>query len=402
MADPPMAEPPRPEPPNASPGLAKLVLLGGAAAGLTLFIAVVVAAANQPDGSMLSGIFAGLFGGLLVTLAGAFFAMRLANPPAPPPPLDEAKADRVTTGLGPILAELETARQLTVQQIKARARWRVPVGVAGGMALWLLPDSPGEPRNILDLLYSLGFGAALGYAWAVAKLGSAYRLLYKQRVLPLLAAQFGDLSWRPAQLPDLARWQAAGVFPEHESALAEDELFGTHRNLPLSIIELRLESGSGDDTRVHFNGLLTEITLPRGLNGSTAIVASEGLLGRLRDWLGRDGRARVKLEDPAFDAVYQVWSTDQIAARALLTPAFMERLLALAARSNFGRPVALSDGNRLTMAIPRSGTLFEPPSYTRPAASRAALVELHDDIAAVLAVADAVIDLDYVARRGLP
>lgn len=386
-------------PATGNAGLARLVLFAGLAAGGFVWIAAIVQSLRQSDGSVLGGIFAGLFGGLIVAGVAAWLAMRLANPPAPPPPLDEAKADRVTAGLGPALAELESIRQATVAQINARASWRVPLGVAAGVVLWLLPDSPGEESGIVDLLYTIFFGAMAGYVWAASKLGDRYRLLYKDRVLPKLAAQFGDLSWRHAHLPDLAGWQAAGVFPEHERAIGEDELFGTRRNIPVSIIELRLESHSGDDTTVHFNGLLTGVTLPRGLSGSTAIVATEGLLGRLRDWVGNDGRSRVKLEDPAFDAVYQVWSTDQIAARALLTPAFMERLLALGARSSLGRPLAISEDNRLTMAIPRyGGALFEPPSYSRPAASREALVTMYDDIAAVLAVADTVIDLDYAAR----
>ncbi len=364
-----------------------------------MFVLAVGASIVQPGKSVLSGIVAGLFGGLFVTAIGAWLAMRLANPPAPPAPLDEAKADRVTAGLAPVLAELESARRSTVEQINARARWRVPAGVAAGVILWLLPDKSSEPRTILDLLYSAAFGALCGYGWASAKLGAAYRLLYKQRVLPRLAAQFGDLSWRPAVLPDLARWRAAGVFDDYQRAVAEDELFGTHHGVAISITGLRLESGSGDSETVQFAGLLTEVTLPRGLRGSTAIVASEGILGNLRDWLGRDGRQRVKLEDSRFEATYQVWSTDQIAARALLTPAFMERLLALAARNHAGRPMAITDDNRLTLAVPRfGGGGFTPPSYLKPAASRAALVALHDDIAAVLAVADSVIDLDYAAR----
>lgn len=378
---------------------ARLALFIGAGAGLATFILVVVSAARQPGTSVLTGIFTGLFAGLLVTVCGAWLGMRIAVPPPPPPAFDEAKADRVTAGLGPVLAELESARQLTVQQINARAAWRVPLCALLGLGLWLLPGKSGEPSGIFDLLLNLGFGAGIGYVWAASKLGDRYRLLYKQRVLPRLAAQFGDLSWRIAVLPDLSRWRAAGVFDEFERALAEDELFGTHRNLGISIIELRLESGSGDQRSVQFDGLLTEIALPRGLRGSTAIVASAGLLAGLRDWLGRDGRQRVKLEDARFESIYQVWSTDQVSARALLTPAFIERLLALSQRGHFGRPLAITQDNRLTLAIPRSGgALFEPPGYSKAAASRAALVALYDDIAAVLAVADAVIDLDYAAR----
>jgi hypothetical protein len=381
------------------PGAARLVLLASVVAGAALFIAVVIAAATKPGESILTGIFSGLFGGLFVIAAGGWLAMWLAATPPTPVPFDEAKADRVTAGLGQVLAELEVARKLTVQQINARARWRVPLCALIFFGLWLLPDQDGNASSFSDLVGQVGFGMLIGYVWASSKLGTAYRLLYKERVLPLLAAQFGDLSWRVAVLPDLSRWRAAGIFDDFQNAIAEDELFGTHRNLPLSIIELRLESTNGDSTTVHFNGLLTEITLPRHLNGSTAIAPAQGGFHALVDWLGRGGRTRVKLEDARFEALYQVWSTDQIAARALLTPAFMERLLALAGRGHFGRPVALVDDNRLTMAIPRSGgPLLEPPSYSQPAASRTALVALYDDIAAVLAVADTVIDLDFAAR----
>jgi uncharacterized protein DUF3137 len=96
-----------------------------------------------------------------------------------------------------------------------------------------------------------------------------------------------------------------------------------------------------------------------------------------------------------------VWSTDQIAARALLTPAFMERLLALnGPASNIdGRPLVVARDNRLTLVIPRSGRdHFLAPGFREAAASRASLIALHDQIAGVLAVADAVIDLDQAAR----
>jgi hypothetical protein len=47
--------------------------------------------------------------------------------------------------------------------------------------------------------------------------------------------------------------------------------------------------------------------------------------------------------------------------------------------------------------MPKSSgrNLFEPPSFQKPAANREALMQLRKDIAAVLAAADAVIDLDH-------
>ena len=380
-------------PARGNAGLARLVLFAGLGAGAFLFVWVIAASARQPDASILSGIAAGLMGGLIVAVMAAWLAMRIANPPQPVV-IDEAMAGELETTVAAQIADLEAARRATVREINRRAIWRVPLCAAGGLAL-VLSSSSAEAGDIVSQPLFCG---ALGYVWAASALSERYRRLYKDMVLPRLAARFGDMSYRAAHTPDLARLRDAGLFGDFDHVSAEDELFGSYHGLPVSIIELRLEAGSGDRSSLTFGGLLVEITLPRSLQGSTAVVATAGLLTSIRDWLGKAGRQRVKLEDPKFEAVYQAWSTDQIAARALLTPAFMERLLALGDRNMFGRPMLLSDDNRLLLAIPRLERLFEPPSYLKPAASRAALVAMNDDIAAVLAVADEVIALDYFAK----
>jgi hypothetical protein len=123
------------------------------------------------------------------------------------------------------------------------------------------------------------------------------------------------------------------------------------------------------------------------------------MVGNLAERLRGGPCQPVRLEDPAFERAYEVYGSDQVSARALLTPAFMERFLALASSGRFGAPAALVQDNRLLMALGSMGAdLFEPPSYLKPAAGREALTRLHDDIAAVLRAADAVIDLDQAAR----
>ncbi|MDR0776783.1 MAG: DUF3137 domain-containing protein [Azonexus sp.] len=103
------------------------------------------------------------------------------------------------------------------------------------------------------------------------------------------------------------------------------------------------------------------------------------------------------LEDPVFARTYQVHATDQISSRALLTPAFMERFKALAQR--LGAPAVLVQDNRLVMALATGNRDFlRPPSFFEPATARTRLSELHDDIAALLRAADAVIGLDQSTR----
>jgi hypothetical protein len=387
---------------------ARIILRRCGVAAVIIFFVVLIARIHQTPG--VEGVFAGfclgLFAALLVGACGAWTALSLTDPKSTSS-IDAKTADELVAELRPVLAELEAARLGVVRQVNARAMTRVPMGAAAGFGLWCLeqisgrPDRDGIAGVAWNLVCLVGVGAMAGYYSAVRESSAAYAHLYLSRVMPLLAARFGDLSFRsPAQL-DLRTLNSERLFDDYDSAVSDNEFFGAHRGLPISIATLLLTLGSGKQRRVSFEGLLVEVTLPRGLKGTTAVIAGTGAFEQLRHWLKTSDRQHVALEDPRFAAVYDVWSTDQIAARALLTPALMERLLALSgsAANIDGRPLVVARDNRLTLVIPRYGRdHFRAPGFREAAASRASLIALYDQIAGVLAVADAVIDLDSAAR----
>ncbi len=387
---------------------ARNILRSCGVAAIIVFFVVLIARIHQTPG--IEGIFAGfllgLFAALFIGACGAWTALSLASPKNTTS-IDVKTADELVAALRPVLAELETARLEVVRQVNARARTRVPVGAAAGFGLWCLEQISGRPGRgggagmIWNAVCLVGVGAMAGYYSASRDRGAAYARLYLGRVLPLLAARSGDLSFRsPAQI-HLQALNSERLFDDYDRAVADNEFFGTHRGLPISIATLLLTSGSGKQRRVSFEGLLVEVTLPRRLQATTTVIAGTGAFEQLRHWLKTSNREHVALEDPRFAAVYDVWSTNQIAARALLTPAFMERLLALGGpASNIdGRPMVAARDNRLTLVVPRYGRdHFRAPGFREAAASRASLIALHGHIARVLAVADAVIDLDQAAR----
>jgi Protein of unknown function (DUF3137) len=389
-------------------GRARIILRSCGVAAAIIFFVVLIARIHQTPG--VEGIFAGfclgLFAALLVGACGAWTARSLTDPKSTSS-IDVKTADELVAALRPVLVELEAARVGVVRQVNARAMTRVPVGAAAGFGLWCLeqlsgrPDRDGIAGVVWNAACLVGVGAMAGYYSAVRDSSAAYARLYLGRVLPLLAARFGDLSFRsPAEI-NLRELNSDRFFDDYDRAVSDNEFFGAHRGLPISIATLLLTLGSGKQRRVSFEGLLVEVTLPRGLKGTTAVIAGAGAFEQLRRWLKTSNRQHVALEDPRFAAVYDVWSTDQIAARALLTPAFMERLLALSgsAANVDGRPLAVARDNRLTLVIPRYGRdHFRAPGFRKAAASRTSLIALYDQMAGVLAVADAVIDLDSAAR----
>lgn len=384
-------------------GRARMALLGfGALAVLLCFGAIVSAVVKTPTlGGIAGGVFSGLFAALATMGVGAWAAMALIKPPRVAPVVDMAAGNALQASAADVLDEMEAARRDTVQQVKARAMLRVPLCAAGGVALWIvgLFNAPGD-TDLFELVAMVIFGLIVGYFWASLKLSSAYARLYKDKVLPRLAAAFGDITYRAAVGPDMALLKAEKVFRDYDSVTADDQLVGTHRGLPVTITEVKLEKKAGKNTRTIFDGLIVEVELPKSLTGVTAVVADGGAFGNFADRMTASGRQRVKLEDPVFERVYETYGTDQVSARALLNPAFMERLLKLGERPGYARPLALAVDNRLTMALPKTTgrNLFEPPSYSKPAASREVLVQLRDDIQAVLDVTDAVIALDAPGR----
>ncbi|TRW15165.1 DUF3137 domain-containing protein [Glacieibacterium frigidum] len=385
---------------TARGGTAKLVFTSALVAAVAVFVAAVIGSIHKSPGigGILSGIFAGLFGGLLVMAGGAWMATKLA-PKSAPAPAQSLLGEQLAAGLADVLTELEKTRVDLYTEAMERAKWRVPAGAVAGAAWWLRDQFETDPSGLFGLLMFVGIGAVAGYFWATASNSAKYTRLYKDKVLPKLAAGFGDISYRQAVPPDLEQLRREHVFEDFDESSATDELFGTYHGLDISILELSLHKRNGKNRRSVFNGLIAQITLPRGLKGTTAIIADEGVIGTVRDWMQSGPGTRVRVEDPEFEAGWQVYGTDQIGARALLTPAFMERFKALGQRAGFGKPLALAVDNRLLLALPSwSGALFKLPELSKPAANRELLVALHDAIGALLQTVDAVVDLDQTSR----
>jgi hypothetical protein len=382
--------------------LAGRALFASLALGGAVMVAVFVASLRQTPGleGVFTGLFAGVFAGLLIAAGGAWLALQLVRRPTVPGVEDLSVGDALRDQLAGALAELEQVRLETHRQIQERASIGVPVGVAGGLALWVLGLLGEDPPDYEALVAILAMGGLAGYAWAATRLSNRYDGLYKKRVLPALARSLGGLDYSPHPVADTAALQEHLLFRRFDRAVASDGFSGLHRGLPISVMQLKLTTTSGNDETAVFDGLLLQVDLPRRLSGTTAVIHDAGGMGNLRDRIADRDRQRVRLEDPLFESRYEVYGTDQVEARALLNPAFMERFLRLGDSVVYGAPQALAVDSRLHLALPKRSPrdLFQPPGFRKPADCRATLQRLHGDLSALLAAADAAIGLDSPGR----
>jgi hypothetical protein len=383
---------------QAIPQRVLLAIWGVGAVVVFLLIAIASIVQSPTLAGVLQGVFAGLFTGLLFA-AGFGWMLLWARGSRRASSSAEPEAGKLDETLAPTLRELEVVRRAVIQEVKGRSLTRVPIGTVGGILVWIMGLSSDDPGGPLELLMMLGLGAAAGEMWALHGPSRTYRRRYKESILPKLAASVGALTYRCASPTIVHELGAARILPDYDTVAADDEVAGTHHGMAVQIVEVSLRRRQQKKSHIVFDGLLVSVMLPRRLTSTTVVATDAGMWEKFKaSWRG-GALEPVRLEHQEFERRYEVYSTDQIEARALLTPAFMDRFVALAATTGFALPGAVAEGARLVVALPKrmgAGDLFEPPPYWQPAGG-AALVRLQNDIRAVLAMADTVIELDFWA-----
>lgn len=124
---------------------------------------------------------------------------------------------------------------------------------------------------------------------------------------------------------ELGAFGPAGLVEPFAKASVDHVLMGESRGIPFVLAELRLFSEEGFEV---FAGVVGGFGLNRACPGLTLVTRERGLLGNLIASFGSDIE-RVALEDPVFERCFEVYGTDQVWCRTVLTTTMLERLVRL-------------------------------------------------------------------------
>ena len=184
----------------------------------------------------------------------------------------------------------------------------------------------------------------------------------KGEVLPELCKFLGlDYILTSTGRIDPRRFRELGLLPSWDRINLEDEISGRYRDVGITLLEATLveiiettdEDGDTHEQRtVKFQGLLFECDFPKRFKGTTTVL-------RDRFFKGFRKGERVRLEDPEFEKLYDVFGDDQVEARYLLTPRFMERIKELDRVSNSDGLQLAFTGDKMLMALRMRGDQFE-------------------------------------------
>jgi hypothetical protein len=220
-------------------------------------------------------------------------------------------------------------------------------------------------------LIFLVFGTAMMLSMWCYLPTKKYKSAIKEKIFPNIFNFFGeDFQYSEKAQLSIESLKPSGIIPSYDKDHTEDYIKGSYKDVVLELIEAKLSSSSGTGkdrrTTVHFKGIVILLSMNKNFSGKTIVQRDAG---KFSNWvIDKIGKMKkVALEDPVFEKKFEVYSSDQVEARYLLTTSFMERLLELSTLfGNLGLECSFYD-DKLLLMIPSPKNHFETSSIFQSA-----------------------------------
>ena len=253
--------------------------------------------------------------------------------------------------------------------------------------------------SYVSFLIGFSIMGVIGF-WAERPI-SKYKTSVKTEIFPEIFKFFGeDFQYSEDSQLKMELLDVSRIIPSYDNSYLEDYVKGSYKDVTMELTEANLTKvegyGKHRRTVTVFNGIFILLEMNKNFSGSTIVKKDEEKIWNL--FTKSKDLENVKLEDPVFEKKFEVYSTDQVEARYLLTPSFMERLLELSdIFSEYGRGVIQCSFymNKLLLMIPSSKNRFEVGSIYQPAT----FVDDINDILKEMAVIFQIIDILKLERK---
>lgn len=288
-----------------------------------------------------------------------------------------------------------------------------------------LPPADGILMTLLIISLVGGFYLALGIAPKKIK---PFALTIKNDCLPRLLKVFGDIKWyNDRGIIFDSELNSSGLFADYNVRTTDDEFKGSYNGVPFRICEtmLSLQSGSGKNSTAYtvFKGVVISFKSNKRIKNRTIVSTKGDLTKKNSYWLilifmiypviqllsdsqdvfnwilfmiwglgmlftfsskQEEALNRVTLEDSIFSNQFDVYSSDQVEARYLVTPAFMERFKALKTAFGAKKAKCSFNGDKIIFAISTEKNLFEIGSLFKSLEDPKSINEFYNELSSIL------------------
>ncbi|MDX1974773.1 MAG: DUF3137 domain-containing protein [Rickettsiales bacterium] len=283
----------------------------------------------------------------------------------------------------PQVKTFEAKRIEALEQFRKRSWMVLPVML---LVIALTAIGLGMVHKSHEFVLFVSFAALSGLVFYASMPVLNYKVAVKEHIFPKIFKFFGEeFSYHGEGLLSVRELEPSELIPSYDDEATEDYVKGSYDGVAIEFTEAKLTRETTDSkgrrrTTQVFRGMFVLFSMNKPFTGKTIIKRDGGWVG---NWLGKKFNTLelVTLEDPTFEKAFQVYASDQVEARYLLTTSFMERLLQLDELYNRAGLQASFYGDKLLLMIP-SRNRFETASIFYPATFiddiRMILAEMHE------------------------
>ena len=157
-----------------------------------------------------------------------------------------------------------------------------------------------------------------------------YSYAIEKDVFPLIFKFFDENAVYEVEGTFKNSFNEFGIVPYYNQSDMGSCIALDYKEVHIEILETELihemQVGKQDKKETVFKGLTIILSMNKPFQGKTLVKKDPGTFGKLFKKIP-NGLENVKLEDPVFENHFEVYSSNQIEARYLLTPSFMDNLL---------------------------------------------------------------------------
>lgn len=269
------------------------------------------------------------------------------------------------------------------------------IGAVITISLAILVRTLSGDTDLALILGALSLVVVGNWAYAPAQ---AVGVSTKKQTLATIAEAIGCSYQFEGFSPDgVDQLRALQLLPKGDRAYFQDCFAGRHHGCSFTFFEGHIERKSGSHKKRRwetlFRGQVICIDFPKRFLGTTVVRRDAGVFNFLEAW--DSSMQRVGLGDRRTEDAFEVYSTDQVEARVLIHPFFMERLLELEHQfKGTALRCAFAQG-QLLIAF-EGGNRFEFGSMINTLLDQKRVQQILKDISEILQVIDAVL----TAERG--
>lgn len=307
--------------------------------------------------------------------------------------LQESQFAALYTGrIEPILRQKEGPRIEAVRAFWQRGALGVlGTGAATALAFYVIGDLEASFYAV-----AIGFALTAWWAWApIQAVATATKSQSLRTIADAICCSYDMTGFVPE---GIQHFTSLSLLPSFDRSDYQDRFTGTHHGCDFAFfdghLERKVRTNKSTSWRTVFRGQLICIDFPKPFLGTTVVRRDKGLFNFMDRW--STSLQRVGLGDSRLEKAFEVYADDQVEARYLIHPVFMERLLDLETQFKGKNLRCAFFEGQLLVAI-EGGDKFEMGSMFRTLLDEKRVRQVVQDLSEIMRVIEAVL----TAERGI-